>query len=273
MESANEDIQYGVDEYGVDGDGADGDGAGGTESAGSEVEAGAARSRRGRGVDWPTVLAAGGVSAIVSAIVLAIGLVGLLLTDVGQRSEVAATTPTVVNLGAATAPVAAPQVAAPTVLESSTAAAPDTAAAGEGPAGAGPTASDAGTPAASAPAAAGGPTAPTLGGFQSDMAVLGGGASTAEKAKLLEGGTAAVTPVNNQFRLAEQFRGVGVGYSLVGPVTQNANTATARFKLTAPGYAPTYSTLRWVWADGRWKLSNKSVCELAAYSQTPCNLR
>ncbi|GAA4755859.1 hypothetical protein [Gordonia alkaliphila] len=271
METEERYGEYGDDAYegGRDGsDGTGGDGTGGGEAYG-------APERRGRGVDWPTVLAAGGVSAIISVLVLAIGLVGLLLSDVGARSEVAATPPTVVNLGAATAPVAAapPAAAAPTGAESEAPAVE-----GDAPAAPNPdtSATDAQVPAASTPATAqpaAGPTAPTLGGFQSDLAVLSSGASRAEKGKRLEGGTAAVTPIESLFRLAEQFRATGLRYSLMGPVKQSGETATAQFKLTSPGYAPTYSTLRWVWKDGRWKLTNKSVCELAAYAQIPCNLR
>ena len=257
METEDRYGEYGGDAY--EGGEAGGDEAGGTPE------------RRGRGVDWPTVLAAGGVSAIISVLVLAIGLVGLLLSDVGGRTEVAATPPTVVNLGAATAPVAAapPAAAAPTGAQSEGAAAEEDAPAA--PASDAQVPAAASTPANAQPAA--GPTAPTLGGFQSDLAVLSSGASRAEKGKLLEGGTAAVTPIESLFRLAEQFRATGLRYSLMGPVTQSGETATARFKLTSPGYAPTYSTLRWVWKDGRWKLTNKSVCELAAAAQIPCNLR
>ena len=258
--------------YGAEHGAPDGEGAGQAPSKGR--------------VNWPTVMMAGGISAVVSAIVLAIGLVGLLLTDVGGNNNAAAQqTPTVVNLGAANQPLAqAPAAPAPAAEASAEDAPASEAPADEAPAAQAPAAE---APAAEAPAgtsaptsssatpsaASSTPTAPTLGQFQSDLKLLRSGASAKEKGKVLEGGTAAVAPINSLFRMADQFRAAGVRYELTGPVKQNGTTATARFKLTGPGYEPAYSTMRWVWKDGRWKLTNRSVCELAAYIQAPCNLR
>lgn len=260
--------------YGAEYGAPEGDGA-------EQAEAAPEQTPSKGGINWPTVMMASGISAVVSAIVLAIGLVGLLLTDVGGSNNAAQQTPTVVNLGAANQPLAqAPAAAAPApAAETPSADAP----APEAPAAQAPSADApaadapaAEVPAATAPtssAASSTPTAPTLGQFQSDLKLLRSGASTAEKGKVLEGGTAAVGPINSLFKMADQFQAAGVRYEVTGPVKQNGTTATARFKLTGPGYEPAYSTMYWVWKDGRWKLTNRSVCELAAYIQAPCNLR
>ena len=233
------------------------------------------------GVSWPTVMAAAGISAVVAAIVLAIGLVGLLLTDVGGNNAAAQQTPTVVNLGAANqqyaAAPAAPAAPAP-AAEEPAAPAEDAAAAPAAPAAPAAQAPAAAAPApaasaAPAQAASGQPTAPTLGQFQSDLALLRGNGSNQKKAEVLEGGAAAVTPIVKLFNYADQFRAAGFRYELTGPVKQNGTSATARLKLTSPGYDPAYMTMRWVWKDGRWKLTNRSVCEIAAYAQIPCSLR
>ncbi|GAC57008.1 hypothetical protein GOHSU_14_01750, partial [Gordonia hirsuta DSM 44140 = NBRC 16056] len=124
-----------------------------------------------------------------------------------------------------------------------------------------------------ATAAAGQPTAPTLGGFQRDLAVLRGGGSNAQKGQLLEGGATAAATLTKVLNYGKQFEAVGMGYRLVGPVKQDGTTATARLELYAPGYQSNYLTMRFLWLDGRWKLGNKSVCELASFAQIPCNVR
>ncbi|MFZ2512080.1 MAG: hypothetical protein WAW85_13455, partial [Gordonia sp. (in: high G+C Gram-positive bacteria)] len=68
-------------------------------------------SARGRDrVNWPTVALAAGIAGIVSALVLAIAMVGLLLSDAAASNRAVAAVPQVVNLGAATL---APAAAAP----------------------------------------------------------------------------------------------------------------------------------------------------------------
>ncbi|NLE82204.1 MAG: hypothetical protein GX610_22025, partial [Rhodococcus sp.] len=47
-----------------------------------EAEEAAPGGASGSSVSWPTVMMAAGISAIISAIVLAIGMVGLMLSDV-----------------------------------------------------------------------------------------------------------------------------------------------------------------------------------------------
>ncbi|MFZ2509965.1 MAG: hypothetical protein WAW85_02590, partial [Gordonia sp. (in: high G+C Gram-positive bacteria)] len=116
-------------------------------------------------------------------------------------------------------------------------------------------------------------TAPSLAQFQSDLAVLRSGASNRAKGELLEGGAPAAATLAKVLNYGKQFEPMGMGYRLVGPVKPNGTTATARLELYAPGYQSNYLPMTFVWKDGRWKLTNESVCELASFAQVPCNVR
>ncbi|NDZ94429.1 hypothetical protein G3I16_09945, partial [Streptomyces sp. SID11726] len=84
------------------------DGADLGDTAGDAADGGGSG---GGGVNWPTVMMAGGISAIISAVVVTIGVVGLLVSDIGRNGDAAGgAQPTVVNLGSAQS--AAPQGAA-----------------------------------------------------------------------------------------------------------------------------------------------------------------
>ncbi|MGB3697812.1 MAG: hypothetical protein WBA05_10315, partial [Gordonia sp. (in: high G+C Gram-positive bacteria)] len=135
-----------------------------------------------------------------------------------------------------------------------------------------PAASSAGTPATAEPQAASAPTAPTAAQLQADLDYLSSGASNAQKAQRLEGGARAVGQAQGILGLAKRFKPMGFAYQVVDPVAVSGETATARIKFSSPGYQPTYLTLKWVWQDGRWKLTNGSVCELGSYASIPCNL-
>lgn len=213
---------------------------------------------------------AAGISAIVSAIILAIGLVGMMVGDVGIRPAAQEAPATVVNLGAQQ-----PQGAAPT----SAAGDPTVTAEPEAPAGETPPAAAPGatTPAAQAPAptqssASATPTKPTAAQLQNDLDFLASGASTSQKAQRLEGGSRAVGQAQGILSLAKKFKPMGLSYQIVDPVTVDGTTASARLKLSSPGYQPTYLKLTWVWRDGRWKMTNSSVCALGSYANIPCNL-
>ncbi|EGD54950.1 hypothetical protein [Gordonia neofelifaecis] len=239
----------------------------------------AAAGGAGSAVNWPTVMMAAGISAVVSAIILAIGLVGLMLSDVGNSRSTAQEPPaTVVNLGAQQ-PQAGTPAATTSAVSSSEAPAEDAPAAdvpaADAPAADAPVAQ---APAAQAPQqqstsqAASGPTKPTAAQLQADLDFLGSGASNAQKAERLEGGSRAVGQAQGILSLAKKFKPMGLTYQIVDPVTMNGQTASARMKLASPGYQPNYMTLKWVWKDGRWKMTNQSVCALGAYANIPCNL-
>ena len=55
----------------------------------------------GSSLNWPTVLASAGVAAVISALIVTIGVVGLLLVDNRNGLQNTAAQPTVVNLGGA----------------------------------------------------------------------------------------------------------------------------------------------------------------------------
>ncbi len=252
------------------------------------------------GVHWPTVMMAGGVAAIISSVIVTIGVVGLLLSDLGDRNTAASAQPTVVNLGSAQA--AAPPVAEPAgaPLQSTAAAspspAPPTAAApAEGssadlPAGGGATG---GGMLPGAPAAQGVPEAPgttqqqttaqqqsaaqqrptpTAAQLQNDLDTLVGGGSTAQKAQRLEGGARAVRQAQPIVAVLQRFKPLGFTYRVTGPVTVTGNTLKATLELRSPGWNPAQMPLYWVWQGGQWKLSNRSICDIGAYAQIPCSL-
>ncbi|OZC29413.1 hypothetical protein [Gordonia polyisoprenivorans] len=240
------------------------------------------RSERGRaGISWPVVLMSGGIAAIISAVVVSVGVVGLMVasTDSGAASNVAQ--PTVVNLGAATssglgsagsiapaeAPAAAPTAEVP-AAELPVAEAPPVAGAPNAPAIAVPSA----VPSAPATATAAARTVPTAAQLQNDLAHLASGASTASKAQRLEGGARAVAQAQPLLSLLARFAPLGLTYGVVDPVTVNGDTLTAPIEFRSPGYQPARITGRWLWLDGRWKLSNKTVCDIGSYSQLPCTL-
>ncbi|ALG86105.1 hypothetical protein [Gordonia phthalatica] len=233
----------------------------------------AAGGGSGSSVNWPTVMMAAGISAVVSAIILAIGLVGIMLSDVGSRPTAQEPPATVVNLGAQQAQQ--PQAAAPTTTtdDPSETTAPETPT-DDAPVAAAPEAT---TPVAQAPAqtqtkTSAAPTKPTAAQLQNDLDFLASGASTSQKAQRLEGGSRAVGQAQGILALAKKFKPMGLSYQIVDPVTVNGTTATARLKLSSPGYQPNYMKLTWVWKDGRWKMTNSSVCALGSYANIPCNL-
>ncbi|WAC53772.1 hypothetical protein [Gordonia sp. SL306] len=253
----------------------------------------------GSGVNWPTVMMAGGISAIISAVVVTIGVVGLLLSDIGRNGDAAGgAQPTVVNLGSAqsAAPqgAAAPPASAANPQAPAQGAAPGAAAApaGEGssadlPAGGG--ASGGGMLPGAAPQAApqAVPQAPAAQApaqqqsahpakspaqLQNDLDTLTGNGSTAAKAQRLEGGAKAVRQAQPIATLLQRFRPMGMTYRITGPVTVTGNTMKATLELRSPGWQPARMPLYWVWQGGQWKLSNRSICDLGAYGGIPCSL-
>ncbi|MED5802295.1 hypothetical protein VX037_14770 [Gordonia sp. Z-3] len=255
------------------------------------------------GVSWPTVLVAGGVSAIISALIVTIGVVGLLLSDIGQGTSASSAQPTVVNLGSAQGqlPQQAPTAGAPASAAPPAGAANPSIAAGPkgevlGPPGegssadlpAGGGASGGGlAPGAVPEAAPQQPTqqtqqttqtttasraTPTVGQLQNDLDVLVGGGSNAQKAQRLEGGQRAVNQAQPIVLLLQRFKPLGFTYNVTGPVTVNGNTAKATLELKSPGYQPARMPVYWVWQGGQWKLSNRSICDIGSYAQIPCSL-
>lgn len=228
----------------------------------------------GTGVNSPTVIAAAGLAAVISSLIVVVGVVAMMLS--GAAPTTAAQSPaTVVSLGdtqqapavqggtqtpAATADASAPVAEdAPATDESGLApGAPVVATRQQAP--------------TTAQSQGSGPTPPTLAEFNSQLTTLSGNSSSAQKAKLLEGGSRAVGPISKVLYLVKQYSYTGFRYQVVGPLTQNGTTANARLQMTLPGSGSRYIPLRWVWKDSAWKLSDKSVCDISAYAQMPCSL-
>lgn len=268
-------------------------------------DSGDAASAASGGVSWPTVLVAGGVSAIISALIVTIGVVGLLLSDIGRGTSASSAQPTVVNLGSAQGqlPQQAPTAGAPASAAPPAGAAPANPSIAAGPKGevlgppgegssadlpAGGGASGGGlAPSAVPEAAPQQPTqqtqqpaqtttasraTPTVGQLQNDLDVLVGGGSNAQKAQRLEGGQRAMNQAQPIVMLLQRFKPLGFTYNVTGPVTVNGNTAKATLELKSPGYQPARMPVYWVWQDGQWKLSNRSICDIGFYAQIPCSL-
>lgn len=264
------------------------------------------------GVSWPTVMVAGGVAAIVSALIVTIGVVGLLLSDIGHDTSASSAQPTVVNLGSAQGqmPQQAPTAGMPGPGSPSAAGpvnpsippgpkggevvGPPGAGGGEvlGPPGegssadlpAGGGATGGGVATGTVPQAAPPQTTdqttsttasratPTVAQLQNDLDVLVGGGPNSEKAKRLEGGQRAVNQAQPVVMLLQRFKPLGFSFDVVGPVTVNGNTAKATLELKSPGYQPARMPVYWVWQNGQWKLSNRSICDIGSYAQIPCSL-
>lgn len=241
-----------------------------------EAEEAAPGGASGSSVSWPTVMMAAGISAIISAIVLAIGMVGLMLSDVGGRTTAQEPPATVVNLGAQQGQVPPAAPAAATDAPASETPTSDVPMADgplpDVPNPVAPTQQQSPQQSQAQTQRAGSPTRPTAAQLQNDLDYLASGASSSQKAQRLEGGSRAVGQAQGILSLAKRFKPMGLTYQIVDPVAVNGNTATARMKLSSPGYQPTYMKLSWVWQDGRWKMTNRSVCDLGAYANIPCNL-
>ncbi|WP_076479853.1 hypothetical protein [Williamsia sterculiae] len=256
-------------------------------------------SRNASTVNIPTIVASAGVAAVVSALIVTIGVVGLMISNGSAgRSAAVAETPTVVNLGAAQGATGRATVSGGDVgVPSSGAAAPTAEQVPDGGGGA----------EGSQPAAA--LTQSDNGGAGSDHSSLvgtqeGGGsvqaapqsrqqavtpaplspaqlntkisvimntsASRSVRADELESGARGLTSID---RVAQLLRvsGAGFTYQMVGPVQQRGTTLSARLQMSLVGNGSRYRDLSWVWTGDKWKLSRKSVCDVAAYAMIPCS--
>ena len=236
----------------------------------------------GSKINVPTILASAGVAAVVSALVVTIGVVGLATSD-RFGSNNAEPQPTVVNLGnaatpgAPTAPTAPPNgAAAPTTVEGAPTEevpeSPGDAGAGSGDAAPTTTAQTQPTQQATQPTTKVAPAPLTAGQLNTKIkTIMNTAASDSVRADEMEGGQRALGSVG---AVAQMLRvsGAGFTYKVVGPVTQNGETLNARLQMSLVGNGSRYLDLSWVWSDGKWKLSNTSVCAVAAYARLPCTV-
>ncbi|MEO9326484.1 hypothetical protein [Gordonia aurantiaca] len=252
----------------------------------------AASEKRSGGISIPTVLASAGVAAVISAIIVTIGVVGLVALDDDNSSSAQ---PTVVNLGSAQTPQQQALVGAAGQQPAPAAGAPAAAApapAGEvvpesgGAAGGAPGVAAAPAPAAPAapvaPAtnaapqqqqAAAAPTALTPGQLNTKVkTVMNARNSRAARAAELEGGERALRQLDAVSQALTQYGNVGFSYQMVGPVQVSGNTMNAPLQISVVGRGTQNRTLTWVWSGDKWKLSNKSVCLIASFVLLPCSL-
>ncbi|GAC70035.1 hypothetical protein GS4_31_00010, partial [Gordonia soli NBRC 108243] len=130
-------------------------------------------------------------------------------------------------------------------------------------------------PAAQAPAqtqqqAAAAPQPLTAGQLNTKIKlIMNTGASRAARASELQSGARGLTSID---QVAQMLRvsGAGFTYQMVAPVTQSGNTLSARLQMSLVGNGSRYRQLSWIWMDNKWKMTSRSVCDIAAYAMIPC---
>lgn len=275
---------YPTDRYSVEPtdaeDGADSESSG-RASSGRILSgrASAGRVSAGKLLNWPTVLASTGVAAVISALIVAIGAVGVLVTDDRGGLENAAAQPTVVNLGSDQIPQAQAEPSVPGAAMPSgqvpvggpVAPAAPAASAAELPAQR-PAVSVTGGPAVTgAPASV--PAALSPGQLTTKVKlIMNPNASRAARVAELQGGEQALTSADTVARMLASFPSSGFTYQIIGPVTVSGTTMTAQLQMSLVGNGSRYKPMKWVWLDNGWKLSNESVCVIAAYASIPCSV-
>lgn len=66
--------------------------------------------------------------------------------------------------------------------------------------------------------------------------------------------------------------GAGFTYQMIGPVRLNGTSLSATLQMSLVGNGSRYRQLTWVWSGNKWKLSDRSVCDVAAYALIPCSV-
>ncbi|WP_043826447.1 hypothetical protein [Rhodococcus opacus] len=221
-----------------------------------------------------TVAVAAGVSAVVSAIVVSIGVVGMVLLDRGNTAPpqtiVAAFPSQAPAAPTSAAPSARPGAAAPpAAVQSAPPVAPPPAAA-PAPAVPPPPAVAEEPPAAEETVAPQAPPVLSEGQLAGKLQLLlDPGTAPEIKAGELEAGEAGlgmIGPVADALALA----GPAYSWTVVGPVSVDGDLLTAQLKTSLVGFGDRFQPITWIWLDGNWKLTNESGCALAAMAMVPC---
>ncbi len=251
-----------------------------------------------RGVHWPTVLAAGGVAAIVAAVIVTIGVIGMHRADRGEVSaqpvmvtvdapaaRPAATDETDDRPGeddtddadAESAADIAPEEGALAPAQGATAqGAPAPADADAEPAPAAqpePESESESDPAAQEPSGAWTPAAPLPADFTvtadeptvaqlNDLVYFLVATSAADEAKArnLEGGQGAVVVPQTVYRVGF-FRAPRGGSRVSGPLERDGERITARLHASSAGIPDVAMPIVFVRRDGNWRLSSDSLCQ------------
>ena len=101
--------------------------------------------------------------------------------------------------------------------------------------------------------------------------IMNTGASRAARADELEAGARALGPVDavaNVLRVS----GAGFTYQMIAPVTVSGNSMTATLQMSLVGQGSRTRALTWVWTGDKWKLSDRSTCDVAGLALVPCSL-
>ncbi|WP_132993160.1 hypothetical protein [Gordonia zhaorongruii] len=242
-------------------------------------------------VNVPTILASAGIAAVVSALIVTIGVVGMATSDKLGGTTAASATPTVVNLGAEHAGLgngaaAAGASTASASGEPDVAAEPEPVAEEEVPESDGGSGTGGDAPqsdgqergaqqrAVQAPkqSAAASPKSLTPGQLNTKVkTIMNTKASRAARADELESGARALGSIDE---VAEMLRvsGAGFSYKMIGPVQHSGKSLTATLQMSLIGNGSRTRQLTWVWTDDKWKLSDKSVCVIASYAMTKCTV-
>ncbi|MGC4933375.1 hypothetical protein ACLQ3C_06800 [Gordonia sp. DT30] len=254
------------------------------DTAGNDAAADQSGEAAGSSLNWPTVLASAGIAAVTSALIVTIGVVGLLVADNRGGLQSTAAQPTVVNLGAPSPQAAAAAAApGPTTPQAPAGQTPEPAPTEAVPPAAGAVAPTAASVQQSTVQQSTAPQAPAqqsaapaaLSAAQLTTKVkvaMNTGASRTARAAELQGGQRALTSVDAVARLMAAYPDAGFSYQIVGPVAVNATTQTAQLQMSLVGNGSRYKPMKWIWLDDKWKLSNESVCVIAAYAMVPCSV-
>ena len=236
------------------------------------------RGRRGE-VNWPTVLAAMGCSALVSAMVIVGGAFGILRysSDLVTQSQAAQRTVAEITLKDER-PVQTPGAGAPPAEGAGPPPAEDARGAPQAGGGAGDTGA-ARAPAAPPEGATVEPAAPAIPAAM-DAAQLQGHLGTllnpntpaGDIATNLEGGEAGLPTVSAIAQALDFSKAIYSWNIKEGSVQVDGTNMHATLVTTLVGMGSREQQLTFFAADGRWKLSNASLCQLAANALAECTV-
>ncbi|MFJ9362922.1 hypothetical protein ACIRRA_00670 [Nocardia sp. NPDC101769] len=97
------------------------------------------------------------------------------------------------------------------------------------------------------------------------------GAPAATRAAELEAGEAGL-PLLDQIGTAMNAAPPSFRWTILGPVTENADILSATLQTAVDGFDPFTFPLTWKLVDGDWKLSREGECTVASVAMLPCSL-
>ena len=96
--------------------------------------------------------------------------------------------------------------------------------------------------------------------------VLNPRSSDAQRAAELQGGY-SLAPLAKTAAGTYSYWHAKAGWSfrVTGPVRVSGNTATANLVTSLPGYPDQVHAASWIYVNGKWRISNSTVCNVGAY--------